>query len=58
MIKIIELEIDPELSGETGVFEVALVEYPAIEQDFVYFGLQKFYKAPKDVAAKDCRAIK
>ena len=58
MIKIIELEIDPELSGETGVFEVALVEYPAIEQDFVYFGRQKFYKAPQDVAAKACRAIK
>lgn len=58
MIKIIELEIDPQLTGDTGVFEVALVEYPAIEQDFVYFGRQKFYVAPEDVAAKACRAIK
>jgi len=58
MLKIIELEIDPELSGDTGVFEVAFVEYPAIEQDFVYFSKQKFYKAPEYVAENACRAIR
>ena len=58
MLKIIELEIDPELSGDTGVFEVAFVEYPAIEQDFVYFSKQKFFKAPEYVAEKACQAIR
>jgi hypothetical protein len=58
MYKVIELEIDPEISGDTGVFEVAWVEYPAIEQELMYFGQQKFYKAPENVSAKACRAIK
>lgn len=58
MLKIIELEIDPELSGDTGVFEVAFVEFPAIEQDFVYFSKQKFFKAPEYVAEKACQAIR
>ena len=58
MYKIIELEINPDLSGDTGVFEVAWVEYPAIEQDLVYFSQQKFYKAPEYVQTKACQAIK
>lgn len=58
MYKVIELEIDPEISGDTGVFEVAWVEYPAIEQELMYFGEQKFFKAPDEVSAKACRAIK
>jgi hypothetical protein len=58
MFKIIELEIDPTLSGETGVFEVAWVEYPAIEQDMMIFSQQKFYKAPEYVAEKACQAIR
>jgi hypothetical protein len=58
MIKVIELDIDAELSGDTGVFEVALVEYPAIEQELIYFSRQKFYKAPEYVSAKACQAIK
>ena len=58
MLKIIELEIDPELSGDTGVFEVAFVEYPAIEQDFVYFSKQNFFKAPEYVSENACRAIR
>jgi len=58
MYRIIELDIDTDLSGDTGVFEVAWVEYPAIEQDFMYFGEQKFYRAPDNVASKACRAIK
>lgn len=58
MYKVIELEINPDISGDTGVFEVAWVEYPAIEQELIYFGEQKFFRAPDDVAAKACRAIK
>lgn len=58
MYKIIELEINPDLSGDTGVFEVAWVEYPAIEQELVYFSQQKFYKAPEYVQSKACQAIK
>lgn len=58
MYKVIELEIDPTLSGDTGVFEVAWVEYPAIEQELIYFGKQKFYKATEEVSAVACRAIK
>lgn len=58
MLKIIDLDIDGELTGDTGVFEVAFVEYPAIEQDFLVFSRQKFYRAPQEVAAKACRAIK
>ena len=42
MIKVIELEIDPELSGDTGVWEVAFVEFPAIEQELIFFGREKF----------------
>ena len=58
MFKVIELEIDPTLSGETGVFEVAWVEYPAIEQDMMVFSKQKFYKAPDYVSDKACQAIR
>ena len=58
MYKVIELEVNPEISGDTGVFEVAWVEYPAIEQELMYFGQQTFYKAPEEVSTKACRAIK
>jgi hypothetical protein len=58
MYRIIELDIDPSLSADTGVFEVAWVEYPAIEQELMFFGKQKFYRAPEEVSAKACRAIK
>jgi hypothetical protein len=58
MYKIIELEIDPELSGNTGVFEVAWVEYPAIKQELMYFSKYKFFKAPDYVSSKACQAIK
>ena len=57
--KIIELEIDNDiLSGQTGVDSVALVEMPAIDTEFVFFGRQKFYKAPDYVAQKACQAIR
>jgi hypothetical protein len=58
MYKVIELEINPDVSGDTGVFEVAWVEYPAIEQELIYFNQQKFYRAPDNVSSKACRAIK
>ena len=57
--KIIELEIDDNiLSGQTGVDSVALVEQPAIDTEFIFFGRQKFYKAPDYVSRKACQAIK
>ena len=58
MIKVIELDIDEALSGDTGVFEVALVEYPAIEQELMYFGRYQFYKATQEIADVACQAIK
>jgi len=58
MLKIIELEIDPSLSADTGVFEIALVEFPAIEEELIFFGRQKFYKATEEVSSRACRAIK
>jgi len=57
--KIIELEIDENiLTGDTGADTVAWVEEPAIDTQFVFFGRQKFYKAPDYVADKACQAIK
>lgn len=58
MLKIIELLIDEHLSGETRVEEVALVEFPAIEVDAIFFSKQKFYRAPEYVSRKACQAIK
>ena len=37
MLRIIDLDIEENITGDTGVFEVAFVEYPAIEQEMVYF---------------------
>ena len=58
MWKIIDLDIDGSLTGDTGVWEVAWVNMPAIEQELIFFGRQKFYKAPEYVATKACQAIK
>lgn len=57
-LRIIELDIEEALSADTRVEEVALVEMPAIETEFVYFSKQKFYKAPDYVANVACQAIK
>ena len=57
-IKVIELDIDEALSADTFVSEVALVNMPAIETEFMYFARQKFYKAPDYVAEYACRAIR
>ena len=58
MLKIIELLIDEALTGDTRVEEVALVEFPAIEVDAIFFSKQKFYRAPEYVSRKACQAIK
>jgi hypothetical protein len=58
MFKVIELDIDPELSGDSRVTEIAWVEYPAIEQDMIYFGRYQFYVPPQYVADRACQAIK
>jgi hypothetical protein len=58
MLKIIELDIDAELGADTGVWEIAFVEFPAIEQEMIYFSKQRFFKAPENVASQACRAIK
>ena len=58
MYKVIELEIDPSMSADTGVFEVAWVEYPAIEQELMYFAKHNFFVAPEYVQQKACQAIK
>lgn len=39
-LNIIELEIDDSLTGDTFVSEIALVMYPAIETEFLYFNKQ------------------
>ena len=56
--RIIELLIDEALSGDTRVEEVALVEFPAIEVDAIYFSKYKFFRAPQYVADKACQAIR
>lgn len=43
-LKVIELEIDESLTGETRVEEIALVLEPAIETKFLYFKNQGFVK--------------
>ena len=43
-LKVIELEIDEALTGETRVEEIALVLQPAIETEFMYFKKQDFVK--------------
>lgn len=58
MLKVIELDIEAALSADTGVWEVALVEFPAIEQELIFFGRQKFYKATDEVSSVACQAIK
>lgn len=57
MLRIIELLIDEHLSGETRVEEVALVEFPAIEVDAIFFSKHSFFRAPEYVSRKACQAI-
>jgi hypothetical protein len=61
MLKIIKLDIDENLSGDTRVEEIALVMEPAVEVDFVYFGKENFESYndyPQSVRNAACRARK
>ena len=59
MLKIINLDIDESLSGDTRVEEIALVLDPAVEVDFVYFGKENFESYtdyPKAAQRAACKA--
>lgn len=61
MLKIIDLDIDEDLSGDTRVSEIALVLEPAVEVDFVYFENEQFKSYtdyPKAAQAAACKAKK
>jgi len=47
-LKIIPLDIDESLTGDTRVEEIALVLQPAIETEFVYFKRQDFQESFTD----------
>ena len=48
MIRIIDLDIEGTITGDTKVTEIALVEMPAIEQNFIYFTKEQFVDTIKD----------
>jgi len=61
MLKIIKLDIDESLSGDTRVEAISLVLEPAVEVDFVYFGREDFESYtdyPKSAQRAACRAKK
>jgi len=63
MLKIIDLDIDAFLSGDTKIEEIGLVFNPAIELDWVYFNSQEQQFESYDdypQAARDnaCRAVR
>lgn len=56
MYKIIDLDIDGTLTGDTRISEIAMVNMPAIEQNFIYFAEEKSYIVPQNIASKACKA--
>lgn len=58
MYKIIDLDIDGTLTGDTRIEEIALVEMPAIEQNFIYFSSQKSFIVPTNISKNACKARK
>ena len=48
MIRIIDLDIEGTITGDTKVTEIALVEMPAIEQNFIYFTKEQFVDSITD----------
>lgn len=58
MYKVIELDIDGTLTGDTRIEEIALVSLPAIEQNFIYFGKEDSFIVPQSIASKACKARK
>jgi len=61
MLRVIDLDIEGTLTGDTRVAEIAMVEMPAIEQDFIYFEKQEFESYndyPQAATTNACRAVK
>ena len=58
MYKIVELDIDGTLTGDTRIEEIAMVSLPAIEQNFIYFAKEDSFIVPQAVASKACKARK
>ena len=62
MYKIIDLDIDDNLSADTKVDAVALVEFPAIETNFLYFNKEQFqeptFRVTNEISKNACRARK
>ena len=62
MYKIIDLDIDDNLSADTKVDAVALVEFPAIETNFLYFNREEFkektFRVTNEISDNACRARK
>ena len=61
MLRVVDLDIEGTLTGDTRVAEIALVEMPAIEQDFIYFEKQEFESYndyPQAATTNACRAVK
>jgi hypothetical protein len=61
MLRVIDLDIEGSLTGDTRVEQIALVEMPAIEQDFIYFEKQQFESYndyPQAATTNACRAVK
>ena len=48
MLRVVNLDIEGTLTGDTRVEEIAMVEMPAIEQDFIYFSKQDFEQSITD----------
>lgn len=58
MYRIIDLDIDGKTTGDTRIEEIAMVEMPAIEQNFIYFASEKSFIVPQNISANACRARK
>jgi hypothetical protein len=62
MYKIIDLDIDDNLSADTKVDAVSLVEFPAIETNFLYFNKEQFqeptFRVTNEISKNACRARK
>lgn len=65
MLRIIDLDIDENITGDTGVFEVAFVEYPAIEQEMIYFSkdrieqrFESYDDYPKEARENACKVLR
>jgi len=58
MYRIIDLDIDGKTTGDTRIEEIAMVEMPAIEQNFIYFASEKSFIVPQNISTNACRARK